>query len=189
MTRAHPTPAGLALEKTPIVSSLQTISSDPISPYTAASSWDYIGRPKVLGGPSDQFERSPMRSWMTCHISSNNVRSNYRTAVLLRLPFWFSGFAIEAQAVICFSAFHWPSICHNLSVKSIVPCQSDFMKHCSSGDLEMVRFLVHTRQGYPTDVDDMGTPALHVCIPLLLDRRCGHSQANRELSRVHPMGL
>lgn len=93
---------------------------------------------------------------------SDELRTVYRISVTFRLPSILSAHALSIQAEATFSVLCWPSFSQYVSLKNIVPDDSDFMKACSAGDYESARNIALDGKGSPTDIDEHGQPALHV---------------------------
>lgn len=92
----------------------------------------------------------------------NEYRSTYTLSCTLILPYIFSSYAIAFQA--CFKQYRsrWPSLSHSITVKNIIASDSKMMVACRAGDLELVKELVVSRKASPTDIDEVGRPAIRV---------------------------
>lgn len=126
------------------------------------SQCSHASQPRVLGGQLIEAPKARVGSWVVLSTHWNDLRSTYVVSGLLRLPYMLARYAVAVEAVFHLSALHWPCMSHTLSVKSIIPHDSRFLRACANGDLSAVRDLAVARQGHPTDVDETGRPVLHV---------------------------
>ena len=92
----------------------------------------------------------------------DELRTVYWVSGTFRLPSILSAYALSVQARATFSVLHWPSFSQSVSLKNIVPDDSEFMKACDAGNYESARNIALDGKGSPTDIDKHGQPALHV---------------------------
>lgn len=106
--------------------------------------------------------RSNRVRYIVLQSQRNEFRTVYRVSGIFRLPSILSAYALSVQAEAIFSMLHWPSFTQFVSLKNIVPDNSEFMKACDAGDYEKARSMALAGHGSPTDIDEHGQPALHV---------------------------
>ncbi len=156
----------------------------------ASASWDYslstchedrylTAKPKVWGRLANNENSWTLSSFVLTNTHWNLLSSAYSVTSLLRLPYFFSDRAISIQAQLQCFQLSWPSISHSVTLKNIVSQNLRFMRACRAGTVGEVRKLAMSRQGSPTDIDEFGTPALHVrtghqvpCGPLIKFLEC-----------------
>ena len=155
--------ASNASSDTDVGSSTSTFTlSSPQQLFATTSGKRHTSKPKVLSFGKSSAKWTEFSSYMALCRHWDDWKSEYGLLGHWRLPYFISAYAIAVQAQASFSVFHWPKICCTISVRNIVPGDSEFMTACSKGNLSDVRRLALARRGGPTDVDEYGQPAIHV---------------------------
>lgn len=104
------------------------------------------------------------RSSVTIGHRKDELRSTSWFVGLLRLPYLLSDYAVCMTAQVWFFRLAWPCTRYSISLKSILPHDSAFIKASAAGDVEQVRRLALSGQGTASSIDETGTPVLHVII-------------------------
>lgn len=103
-----------------------------------------------------------VKTTVTLRYQKDDLRSCSWILGVLRLPWMFSSNVIYIAIQLWFFKASWPHLRHSMSIKTVVPQDSKFMKACAAGSLEDVRQLALDGYGSPSSVDETGKPAIHV---------------------------